>query len=117
MLALGGRGTLDREGRGRLDRQSEQPIQLGGRDRRAEQEALHLGAALGPQLRELLHGLDALGGNANAEFAREVDRGPDDGQRIAFLPKVAHEGFVDLQLVERKASEVAERRVAGAEIV
>src|SRR5580704_10872131 len=109
--------------RGRLRGADARPqlAQHGGdfleRLRPAEQIALHLDAAFGAQDLELLLGLDALGGGDHAETRAEPRHRADDGDAIVFLAELADEGAVDLDLVEREAAQIAERRIAGAEIV
>ena len=83
----------------------------------AEQIALRLHAALGAQDLELLLGLDAFGGGDHAEARAEAHHGADDGDAIVLLAQFADEGAVDLDLVEGEAAQIAERRIAGAEIV
>src|SRR3984893_3543914 len=85
--------------------------------RPAEQIAPHLDAAFGAQDLELLLGLDALGRGDPPETRAEPRHRADDRDAIVFLAELADEGAVDLDLVEREAAQIAERRIAGAEIV
>ena len=63
-------------------------------------------------------GLGALGGRVHAEALGERDDGADDrGVAAARHGGAAHEALVDLDLVERRLLQIAERRIAGAEIV
>src|SRR5438105_1961670 len=63
----------------------------------------------------LLRGLDALGDDVDAQAAPEVDDRADD--LAAFSLRALHERRIDLQLVDREAMQIAERGVAGAEVV
>jgi len=83
----------------------------------AEQEALAFVAALAAQAAQFGLGLDAFGGDRHAEAAAERDDRADDRLRIVIGIEVAHERLVDLDLVERERAQIAQRRVAGAEIV
>ncbi len=84
---------------------------------RAEQEALHAVAAELAQLRERRLVLDAARDHGEAELVRELDRRAHD-QRVARVLGHAHdERLVDLELVERQAPQIGERRIAGPVIV
>ena len=63
--------------------------------------------------------LDAFGDRLQAERVGEAHDGGDDGAvvRVAASVEAVDEGAVDLQQVDREAPQVAERRVAGAEVV
>ena len=101
---------------GRLN-EAEQLVDLGGRDRPAEQEALQLVAPHGLQEALLLGRLDALGGHGQAQCAAQMhDRMHQDGAFTGRLHGL-EEGPVDLDLVEGEAAQIDQRRVAGAEIV
>ena len=76
--------------------------------RLAEQEALSLMAALRAQAAQLGFGLDAFGGDRDAEAHAEADDRAHDRLRIAIGAEVAHERLVDLDLVERKAAQIAQ---------
>src|SRR3546814_1520122 len=65
----------------------------------------------------LFRSLDPLGDQADAERARQRGDRLDDRRVLRAGGDVAHEALVDLQAVDRKALEVAERRIAGAEVV
>src|SRR5579885_104059 len=95
----------------------EQLFHLGGGARLAEQVALRLRAALAAQEFKLGRRLDALGRGGDAEAAAEAGHGAHDGERIVARGDILDERAVDLDLVEWEASEIAERRIAGAEIV
>ena len=45
------------------------------------------------------------------------DDSPNDRRAIGLFAELADEALIDLDLVEREAAQVAERRVAGSEIV
>src|SRR5690349_10274349 len=85
--------------------------------RPAEQIALPLMAAFGAKAAEFGLGLDALGGDGDAEALAEADDRTDYRLRLAVCGDVADERLVDLDLVEWKAAQVAQARIAGAEIV
>src|SRR3546814_1364627 len=74
-----------------------------------------------PQLadqREFVLQFDALGGGLHAQRLGERDDRLDDrGVAVAGDRRAAHERLVDLDLVERRLLQIAERRLAGAEIV
>src|SRR5258708_924460 len=77
----------------------------------AEQIALHLRAALGLDLLELLDCLHALGGRDHAHPTRQRCDRTHDVQRTRILRDVLHKGAVDLDLVERKALQIGERGI------
>ena len=62
-------------------------------------------------------GLDAFRRDGDAEALAEADDRTHDRLRVGVGGEVAHEGLVDLDLVERKAAQVAQAGIAGAEIV
>jgi len=82
-----------------------------------EEVALHLVAALAQEVLALLHVFDAFGDHAKMQALRERDHGIDDGRTVGLAADVAHEGLVDLQGVDGKSLEIAQARIAGAEIV
>src|SRR5271168_468169 len=90
---------------------------LGTGPRTAKQEALPLVAALRAQIAEFGFGLDAFGRNGHAEARAKADDRTHDRLRVAIASEVTHKRLVDLDLVERKASEIAEAGITGAEIV
>src|SRR6202023_3690162 len=53
----------------------------------------------------------------DVETAAKAGDRPDDRHAIGALRKILHKGAIDLDLVERKASEIAEAGISGAEIV
>src|SRR5512132_2447083 len=91
--------------------------QLGAVQRDGEVVALAQLAIEHAQPLELLHGLDALGDRLQAHPVPELD----DGPRQRAVGRAARDGvdeaLVDLQRVDRELLEVAQRRVAGAEVV
>ena len=87
------------------------------RQRAAEQVALDRVAPPAAQEAGLGLGFDAFGEDRQVEAAAHDDGGRGDGRIDRVVDDVAHEGLVDLDLVEGKARQVGERRVAGAEIV
>ena len=88
-----------------------------GRPRLCEQKALHLVAAGEPQQHPLLVGLDAFRQHFHAERVAERDDRLDDGAGMAGRAQRADEGAIDLDLAEREFLQVAQARIAGAEIV
>ena len=88
-----------------------------GRPRFCEQKTLHLVAAGEPQQHALLVGLDAFGQHLHAERVTERDDGLDDGAGMAGGAQRTDEGAIDLDLAEREFLQVAQARIAGAEIV
>src|SRR5439155_5353316 len=95
----------------------QQADDLGVGARLAEQEALAFVAAFGPEAAQLGFGLDALGGDDDAEAFAEADDGTDDRLRLAVGAEIADEGLIDLDLVEGEAAQIAEAGITGAEIV
>ena len=69
------------------------------------------------QLHQLRGFLDALGRGLDAERMGELGDRMDDRARAVAGQQVVDEAAVDLELVEREALQIAERRIAGAEIV
>ena len=89
-----------------------------GGHRPAENIALDVRAAELADQGQLVMGLGALGGGVHAEALGEGDDGADDrGVAAARLGGAADEALVDLDLVERRLLQIAERGIAGAEIV
>ena len=85
--------------------------------RPAEVVALHLVAPLLPQQLHVRLGLDAFRGDREPERVPERDDRGRDRRVVGIGGDLANEGAVDLQRVQREVLEVAERRVAGAEVV
>ena len=72
---------------------------------------------MGAQLHQLRRFLDAFGRGLDVERMGELGDRADDRARAVAGQQVLDEAAVDLQLVEREALQIAERRIAGAEIV
>ena len=87
------------------------------RSRRAEKEALPFPAALGGETGEVGLRLDAFGDDLHVETRGEAEDGTHDGQRMPVARQVAYERAVDLDLVEREGAQIAERGIAGSEVV
>ena len=85
--------------------------------RLAEEVSLPLRAALMPQMVEFLPRLDALGGRRHVQTAAQTNDRAHDGHGILVGTEIADEGPVNLDLVEGKTAQIAERGVAGAEVV
>ena len=85
--------------------------------RRAEQIALHFRTAEFAQQVALLLGLDAFGGRRHVAIGGDVHHRLHDAGRAFRLGDVGDEAAVDLDLVERKTLQIAQRGIAGAEIV
>jgi len=79
--------------------------------------ALRFVAALGPEECELVARFHAFGAHVQAQAVRHPDDGPDDRCVVRLDEDLAHERLVDLEAVEREAPQIAERRVARAEVV
>src|SRR6478735_9754116 len=95
----------------------EQGLHLGRLDGVADMVALDLAAAFAGEDGELLAGLHAFGRGHHAELLRQLDRRLHDREAIAGAGEVGDEAAVDLDLAERERAQVAEARVAGAEVV
>src|SRR5215468_11122081 len=83
----------------------------------AEQKTLAFVAAFSAQAAQFGSGLDAFGSDGDAQALAEADNGADDRLRITIGIDFLHKGAVDLDLVERKTAQIAQARIAGAEIV
>src|SRR6185312_9285315 len=84
-----------------------QPVaDLRDSDRLAKTVALHGMHTGRAQEKLLVGGFDSLGGHLHPETAAQADNGMDNGGRIGGLFDRAHETAVDLELVEREASQV-----------
>src|SRR3954454_23958699 len=82
----------------------------------AEQISLGDVAAQGRQLSDVLRVLDPLRDDLQPERVRQADQRRDDA-RVARLVERGDERAVDLELVDGEPAEVAQRRVARAEVV
>src|SRR5258706_11572538 len=90
---------------------------LFGSGRSGEEIALHLVAAVQAQKGELGFGLDALGDDVQPEVLRKVDDRAGQRRVVGVGRYVADERAVDLEGVDGEALEVAQARIAGAEVV
>ncbi|MDT4821239.1 hypothetical protein FQZ97_544090 [compost metagenome] len=88
-----------------------------GRQRRRVVIALHLVAAGCAQEAQLPNILHPLGDDPDAEVVADGDHRAHQGGAIGFGDHIVDEAAVDLQLAEGEALEVADRRIAGTEIV
>src|SRR6056297_3134134 len=88
-----------------------------GRYGTAEEVALQLVAAATAQDIVLVVALDPLGDDLEPQSRAEGDDRPGDRCTRLVVRDVADERLVDLERADRKALEIGERRVAGAEIV
>src|SRR5436305_6670786 len=93
------------------------PFKLRGRTWLAEQEALRERNARGAQKVELLGGFDPFRDRRCAEAVGEGDHRRNDRGGFGTPCQAVRNGSVDLDLVERKTRQLAQRRIAGAEIV
>ena len=85
--------------------------------RPGKEEALAEAASEGPHPCALRFGFDALGDDAGAEHVREHADHVRDLGRGRIPIDAADEAAVDLDAVERKGAEIAQRGIAGTEIV
>src|SRR4051812_32745946 len=97
----------------RLDHASD----LRGRGGLAEIISLHGGAAAFADEVELFNRLHTLRRGLDAEHRAEAGDGADDRHTLRAFTDRADEGAVDLDAVERKSAQIAQRRIADAEIV
>ena len=88
-----------------------------GRQGTADEETLDLVAAVLLQELALSLGLDPFGDDAEVQAVGQVDRRGAERGVLRVELDAADEALVDLQDVDRKALEVGEGRVAGAEVV
>src|SRR5439155_12630059 len=102
---------------GDLRRLGEEAVDLVGRRRPGEEEALREIAAELSQRRQLPVGLDALGDREQAERVGEADEVRRDRGVLRIVLDALDERAIDLDQVDREAPELAERREAGAEVV
>src|SRR5207253_2490240 len=122
MDAGGGGRRLFRAGEwrstaGRRAGERDERTRLDGIDRLGEVEALRVRAAQLAQSLDLLGSLDALDDDALAEVLRERDDGGENVRAARIERVLREERAVDLDGINREAVQVAERRVAGAEVV
>ena len=67
--------------------------------------------------RPVLDGGDAFGDDLPVQRRGQAEHAAENGQVVGIVEHVAHEALVDLELCNREAFEVGQRRVAGAEII
>src|SRR5580704_3025399 len=91
--------------------------QLAQRQRTAIVEALYVRAAEPANKLELLLRFHAFGGGRHVQAFGETGDRLHDRIGVGTLAQPLDEAAVDLDLVERKAAQVAQRRIAGAEII
>src|SRR5947208_7056667 len=72
---------------------------------------------MGAQFHQLRRLLDTLGSGLDVERSRKLGDRPDDRARAFAGDQILDEAAIDLELVEREALQVAERRITRAEIV
>ena len=65
----------------------------------------------------LIEAFDPLGGGLHAERVGNIDDRADDRAGAALGVDIANEASVDLDLVQREALQIGQRRVPGAEVV
>src|SRR5260370_34124580 len=94
-----------------------QPFDLGSRFWRTEQIALHFCAAERAKQFALRLRFNALRRRRYVACGSDIHYRLDNAGRPVRLSQVVDEAAVDLDFVERKALQIAERRIAGAEIV
>ena len=99
------------------DALAQQLRELLGRHRGAQIEPLRRVATDALEERELRLVLDALGDDAEPQDPRHRDDGFDDRSRRVVGQHLRDERAVDLDRVDREALQIAQRRVASAEIV
>src|SRR3954454_4406779 len=82
---------------------------VGDRQRFAEEITLHRITAFVRQKCQLLLGFHAFSDDRYLEAVAETNDGPDDRGRLRVASDVSDKGAVDLDLVERKSLQVAQR--------
>src|SRR5260221_2090534 len=103
---------------GRLDRAGGQELRHRlGMNGGGKEGPLGLIATVHAQEFQLLHGLDSLGAHPPPQRMRERDHPLGDPNVLPVPVGLAHERPVDLKAIDRQAREVAQVRIAGAEIV
>ena len=89
----------------------------GGCYRPADEIALHVVAAAGPQEIDLRLGFHAFGDHLDLQLLRQRDDRAGDRLVVVVARNILDEGPVDLQPADGKALQRAEAGIAGAEIV
>src|SRR6266853_3063616 len=103
---------------GRLERPVRQEARHRlGRHRCGEQISLPLLATVRAQEFQLLRSLDSLGDHPQSERTRERNHRLSDRRIVPGLVDPVHERTVDLQAVDRQPRQIAQARIACAEIV
>ena len=92
-------------------------LQLGDRNRRPNQIALNFVASEFDQCSERIDSLNAFSNDIHIQGSSQANDRPDDFVTILAVLKALHKRPVNLDRVERKAAEISERGVAGAEII
>ncbi|KAG1244133.1 hypothetical protein G6F65_021980 [Rhizopus arrhizus] len=87
------------------------------RHRPPQQIALEVRAPFFGQAVQLRRGLHPFGGGGNVQAAPDAVDGADDGKCFLAGFDVLRERLVDLDLVEFERAQIAQRGIAGAEIV
>ena len=90
---------------------------LGSGRRTSEEVALSLLAAQLLQESELARGLDALSDRAEMQVVCQANQGGDDARRVLVLLDARDEGTVDLDAIDGQLMQVAQRGIAGAEVI
>ena len=111
------RGTYERELRPGLRVLVEEPLDLVGRRRAAEEIALAEAAAHLPEALGLGGMLDPLGHRREPERVAEPQDRVDERFIRAVADELVDERLRDLQRLDRELGETAQRRVARAEVV
>src|SRR6476620_7994831 len=88
-----------------------------GGDGHREEIALAVVTPERRQMIELRLRLDAFRDHVETQIVRQIHDGADDLGTLTLCPHLAHERPIDLQRIEGKAVHVAERGVAGPEVV
>ena len=78
---------------------------------------MRLGAGLGLEELQLARCLHTLGNGLHAQAGGHADDGAHNGFVVGVVGDVAHEGLVDLDLVDLKLLQITQGRIAGAEVV
>src|SRR5947208_3885266 len=103
--------------RGGLRGREELPLEIRGRKRTREEEPLRLLTASRAQPLELPGTLDPLGRHGDPQAVGQRQDGVGDGGVARGSVHVVHERLVDLDAVGRKAGDIGERGIAGAEVI
>ena len=84
---------------------------------RAVQIALYVGASEFPNAIQLVASFDAFSSRRHAQTLRQTGYRLNDGGRFGAATETADEASVDLDLVEREAAKITQRRITSAEII